>query len=70
MGKSLLSGRGSFSFITGMFDPSNVYFVNLILVLRYAYVFSSQKFEEAANAFYEGVQLDPENKELVHAFRF
>lgn len=28
-----------------------------------------QKFEEAANAFYEGVQLDPENKELVHAFR-
>ncbi|XP_077247379.1 ankyrin repeat family protein isoform X1 [Tasmannia lanceolata] len=28
-----------------------------------------QKFEEAANAFYEGVQLDPENKELVNAFR-
>uniref|UniRef100_A0A166DXW2 Serine/threonine-protein kinase BSK1-like TPR repeats domain-containing protein n=1 Tax=Daucus carota subsp. sativus TaxID=79200 RepID=A0A166DXW2_DAUCS len=28
-----------------------------------------QKFEEAANAFYEGVQLDPENKELVHSFR-
>ncbi|KAL4554605.1 hypothetical protein LXL04_037202 [Taraxacum kok-saghyz] len=27
------------------------------------------KFEEAANAFYEGVKLDPENKELVHAFR-
>ncbi|KAK7285138.1 hypothetical protein RJT34_19898 [Clitoria ternatea] len=28
-----------------------------------------QKFEEAANAFYEGVTLDPENKELVNAFR-
>ncbi|KAF9605978.1 hypothetical protein IFM89_021304 [Coptis chinensis] len=28
-----------------------------------------QRFEEAANAFYEGVQLDPENKELVIAFR-
>ncbi|KAK7332861.1 hypothetical protein VNO80_29617 [Phaseolus coccineus] len=28
-----------------------------------------QKFDEAANAFYEGVMLDPENKELVNAFR-
>lgn len=28
-----------------------------------------QKFEEAANCFYEGVQLDPENTELVHSFR-
>ncbi|CAI9102678.1 OLC1v1000980C1 [Oldenlandia corymbosa var. corymbosa] len=28
-----------------------------------------QKFEEAATAFYEGVQLDPESKELVAAFR-
>ncbi|KHN31467.1 Ankyrin-1 [Glycine soja] len=28
-----------------------------------------QKFDEAANAFYEGVKLDPENKELVNAFR-
>ncbi|KAJ1413877.1 Tetratricopeptide-like helical domain superfamily [Sesbania bispinosa] len=28
-----------------------------------------QKFDEAANAFYEGVTLDPENKELVNAFR-
>lgn len=28
-----------------------------------------QKFDEAANSFYEGVQLDPENKELVDAFR-
>ncbi|CAL0301813.1 unnamed protein product [Lupinus luteus] len=28
-----------------------------------------QKFDEAANAFYEGVQLDPENMELVNAFR-
>ncbi|KAL2461026.1 Ankyrin repeat family protein [Abeliophyllum distichum] len=28
-----------------------------------------QKFEEAANAFYEGVRLDPENRELVTAFR-
>ncbi|GMI65206.1 tetratricopeptide repeat 10 [Hibiscus trionum] len=28
-----------------------------------------QKYDEAANAFYEGVQLDPENKELVNAFR-
>ncbi|KAI7730107.1 hypothetical protein M8C21_033313 [Ambrosia artemisiifolia] len=27
------------------------------------------KFDEAANAFYEGVKLDPENMELVHAFR-
>lgn len=27
------------------------------------------KFEEAANAFYEGVMLDPESKELVTAFR-
>ena len=29
-----------------------------------------QKFEEAASAFYEGVTLDPENKELVAAFRY
>ncbi|CAI8615571.1 unnamed protein product [Vicia faba] len=28
-----------------------------------------QKFEEAANAFYEGVTIDPENKELINAFR-
>ncbi|CAN6327084.1 unnamed protein product [Urochloa humidicola] len=28
-----------------------------------------QRFEDAANAFYEGVQLEPENKELVSAFR-
>ena len=28
-----------------------------------------QKFDEAANSFYEGVQLDPENMELVNAFR-
>ncbi|KAL0335514.1 UNVERIFIED_CONTAM: protein STIP1, partial [Sesamum radiatum] len=28
-----------------------------------------QKFEEAANAFYEGVKLSPENMELVTAFR-
>ncbi|XP_059440605.1 uncharacterized protein LOC132173056 [Corylus avellana] len=28
-----------------------------------------QRFEEAANSFYEGVMLDPENKELVNAFR-
>ncbi|KAK9137692.1 hypothetical protein Sjap_008286 [Stephania japonica] len=28
-----------------------------------------QRFDEAANAFYEGVKLDPENKELVDAFR-
>ncbi|PWZ03925.1 hypothetical protein Zm00014a_028924 [Zea mays] len=29
-----------------------------------------QRFEEAANAFYEGVQLEPENTELVNAFRW
>ncbi|KAI8546076.1 hypothetical protein RHMOL_Rhmol07G0088100 [Rhododendron molle] len=29
----------------------------------------TQKFDEAANAFYEGVTLEPENKELVNAFR-
>ncbi|XP_020591684.1 ankyrin repeat, PH and SEC7 domain containing protein secG isoform X2 [Phalaenopsis equestris] len=29
----------------------------------------AKRFDEAANAFYEGVQLDPENKELVDAFR-
>ncbi|KAJ9180079.1 hypothetical protein P3X46_008367 [Hevea brasiliensis] len=28
-----------------------------------------QRFDEAANSFYEGVRLDPENKELVSAFR-
>ncbi|CAH9087000.1 unnamed protein product [Cuscuta europaea] len=28
-----------------------------------------QKFEDAANAFYDGIKLDPENKELVSAFR-
>ncbi|XP_068636306.1 uncharacterized protein [Aristolochia californica] len=28
-----------------------------------------QRFDEAANAFYEGVKLDPENKGLVDAFR-
>ncbi|XP_074292815.1 uncharacterized protein LOC141619692 isoform X2 [Silene latifolia] len=27
------------------------------------------RFEDAANAFYEGVQLDPENMELVRSFR-
>lgn len=29
-----------------------------------------QRFDEAADAFYQGVLLDPENKELVGAFRF
>ncbi|PHT41066.1 hypothetical protein CQW23_19920 [Capsicum baccatum] len=29
----------------------------------------TQRFEEAATAFYEGVHLDPESKELVTAFR-
>lgn len=28
-----------------------------------------QRFDEAANAFYEGVKLEPENMELVNAFR-
>lgn len=28
-----------------------------------------QKFDEAANCFYEGVMLDPESRELVNAFR-
>ncbi|KAI5669485.1 hypothetical protein M9H77_19338 [Catharanthus roseus] len=28
-----------------------------------------QRFDEAASAFYEGVKLDPENKELVASFR-
>lgn len=28
-----------------------------------------QRYEEAANAFYEGVKLDPNNTELVNAFR-
>lgn len=28
-----------------------------------------QRFEEAANAFYDGVQIDPENREIVTAFR-
>ncbi|XP_074579682.1 uncharacterized protein LOC141836158 [Curcuma longa] len=28
-----------------------------------------QRFDEAASVFYEGVKLDPENKELVEAFR-
>ncbi|KAI9185742.1 hypothetical protein LWI28_010266 [Acer negundo] len=28
-----------------------------------------QKFDEAANAFYEGVVLNPENKEIIKAFR-
>eukprot|EP00252_Welwitschia_mirabilis_P004722 TRINITY_DN15015_c0_g2_i1.p1 TRINITY_DN15015_c0_g2~~TRINITY_DN15015_c0_g2_i1.p1 ORF type:complete len:461 (-),score=133.94 TRINITY_DN15015_c0_g2_i1:57-1439(-) len=28
-----------------------------------------QRFDEAAQSFYEGVKLDPENKELVDAFR-
>ncbi|XP_047339029.1 putative ankyrin repeat protein RF_0381 [Impatiens glandulifera] len=28
-----------------------------------------QRFEEAANSFYEGVTLDPENKALIDAFR-
>lgn len=29
-----------------------------------------QRFDEAASVFYEGVKLDPENKELVEAFRY
>ncbi|KAB1202840.1 hypothetical protein CJ030_MR8G024953 [Morella rubra] len=28
-----------------------------------------QRFDEAANSFYEAVKLDPENKEIVNAFR-
>ncbi|XP_056168521.1 uncharacterized protein LOC130134578 [Syzygium oleosum] len=28
-----------------------------------------QRFEEAANSFYEAMKLDPENEELVNAFR-
>lgn len=33
-------------------------------------LFFFQKFDEAANAFYEGVKIDPENKEIINAFRF
>ncbi|KAH7837419.1 hypothetical protein Vadar_013681 [Vaccinium darrowii] len=28
-----------------------------------------EKFEEAADAFYEGLMLDPENKDILHAYR-
>jgi len=28
-----------------------------------------EKFEEAAGAFYEGLMLDPQNKDILHAFR-
>ncbi|KAG5626379.1 hypothetical protein H5410_011597 [Solanum commersonii] len=31
--------------------------------------FCKLRFKDAANAFYEGIQIDPENKELVTAFR-
>jgi hypothetical protein len=32
-------------------------------------LFGLQRFDEAANAFYEGVKLQPENQELVDSFR-
>ncbi|WCJ43873.1 ankyrin repeat family protein [Euphorbia peplus] len=32
-------------------------------------LYALQRFDEAANAFYEGVKLDPENTEMVAAFR-
>lgn len=34
-----------------------------------ASLYALQRFEEAANAFYEGVKLDPDNKEMVDSFR-
>ncbi|KAL7234779.1 hypothetical protein ACSBR1_018268 [Camellia fascicularis] len=38
-------------------------------VARTIYDGRVRKFDEAANSFYEGVTLDPENKALVDAFR-
>lgn len=38
--------------------------------LSFSFLSFLQKFDEAANAFYEGVKLDPESKELVNAFRY
>jgi hypothetical protein len=39
------------------------------MFLNFTLISLLQKFDEAANAFYEGVMLDPESKELVNAFR-
>ncbi|KAG6750653.1 hypothetical protein POTOM_045161 [Populus tomentosa] len=37
--------------------------------LSFFFFFPWLWFDEAANSFYEGVKLDPENKELVKSFR-
>lgn len=48
----------------------DIFFLSFLFLLPFVqYIIFLQKFEEAANAFYEGVMLDPENKELVTAFR-
>lgn len=47
--------------------------IRLIIFLSFvSFAFGNylQRFDEAADAFYQGVLLDPENKELVGAFRF
>lgn len=75
LAKCFLSGGSSIAVIGAMlstflqylailFTKSTLFFLNIFLL------FFSQKYDEAANAFYEGVTLAPENGELIQAFRF
>ena len=63
-----------FFFFLYIFLPSNQSIEGKICFISsdvmFALLLLLQKFDEAANSFYEGVKLDPENKELVNAFRF
>ena len=70
LGESLLQGRCGPSSVAGNWELTHYWFVFRRWLIHLLFVvWSWQRFEEAANAFYEGVQLEPENKELVSAFR-
>lgn len=74
LAKSLLSGGSSIAFIGGMLSIFIQYlaicFTKSTIFLKIVLLLFSQKYDEAANAFYEGVTLAPENRELIEAFRF
>lgn len=74
LAKSLLSRRRSIAPNAGMYSLSHlvahdIYCKKGKTKCHEIFSWLLQKFDEAANCFYEGVQLDPESKELVDAFR-
>ncbi|KAK4739054.1 hypothetical protein R3W88_002751 [Solanum pinnatisectum] len=69
-GKGLLSGRCSSTSIAGMppFLSWNQILPTYIPICSDILIFPSPRFEEAANAFYRGIQIDP-NDELITALQ-